>query len=126
MYLRFDGRRLNRSATNSGTAVSVGEVVDRVGEQPDGTCEDHDRHLHKRGHHQRDERHPDCVHATLARFERVVDRVGGVVAVRTEDLGEGTPETARMVVVGMVVVAVVMIVVVMVVMVVRHALRLLA
>ena len=94
MYLRFDGRRLNRNARKSGTAVSgVGEIVDGVREQADGTRERHDRELHERGRHQRDERQLDGAHATLARFERLIDRVGGVVAVRVDDIREGAAET---------------------------------
>ena len=95
--------------------------MDRVGEQPHGAREHHDRQLHERGEHQRDERHLHGMDAALARFEHVVDRVGGVVAVGTEDLGEGTAETTRMVVVMMIVIVIGTVTVL-----VAHALRLLA
>ena len=95
--------------------------MDRVGEQPHGTREHHDRQLHERGQHQRDERHLDRMDAAVARFEHVVDRVGGVVAVGTEDLGEGTAETTRVLVVMMMVVVVVVIVIVTVLVLTRCA-----
>jgi hypothetical protein len=51
------------------------------------------------------------MHPTLTGFERVVDRVRGVVTVRAEDLREDFPETA-LVVMPMVVVIVVVVVIV--------------
>ena len=85
--------------------------MDRVREQPHGTCEHHDRQLHERGQHQRDERHLHGMDAALACFEHVVDRVGGVVAVGTEDLGEGTAETTHVLVVMMMVIVIVIVIV---------------
>ena len=58
--------------------------------------------------------------AAFACFEHVVDRVGGVVAVGTEDLGEGAAETTRVPVVMIVILIGTMTVLV------AHALRLLA
>jgi hypothetical protein len=63
--------------------------------------------------------------AALACREHIVDRVGGVVAVGTEDLGEGTAEITRVLVVMMMVIGTVIVIVIVTVLV-THALRLLA
>jgi hypothetical protein len=50
------------------------------------------------------------VHAPLACFEHVVDRVGGVVAMRTEDVGHDASDAAPMIVIVVVVFVVVVVV----------------
>lgn len=76
----------------------IREIVDRVGEQSHGPADRDDPQLrHGRGA-QDDETDLDRADALSAGFQRVVDRVGGIVAVWDEDLVQPTPESGGVVV----------------------------
>ena len=64
----------------------VGEVVDGVGQQRDRPGDQHDDQLRDRGGAEREQADLDRPDAGGAGFQRAVDAVGGVVAVRGEDL----------------------------------------
>ena len=72
---------------NNGIAVKrVGEVVDRVRQQCHRARRPDDEHLDQRGDHERGERDLHGPQAPLAGFQGGVHAVGGIVAVRPEDL----------------------------------------
>ena len=70
----------------------VGEVVDGVGEQRDRSGQHDDDGLQHAGDEQGDQADLDCAYALGAGFQRGVDRVRGVVAVRAENRQKGTAD----------------------------------
>ena len=84
----------------------VGEVVDGVGEQCHRSRDDHDHHLGERGRHQRQKADLHRADTGGTGLQGIVDAVGGVVAVRNEQLPDGCGEPPA-VIVAVVVVGVV-------------------
>ena len=82
---------------NSGMAVRrVGEVVDGVGQQRHRTGHQDDQHLEQGSHHQRGEGDLHRPQPSFTRLQRRIQAVGGVVAVRTEDLSDRVVQPRRM------------------------------
>lgn len=70
----------------------VGEVVDGVGRQCHRSRYDHNGHLESSGHQQRHQADLDRPGTGSAGAQRVIDAVGGVVAVWGDDLRQQPPE----------------------------------
>src|SRR5215216_6064509 len=77
----------------------VGEVVDGVGEQRNRAAEEDDHELQQRGGAQREQRDFYDADALGRALQRVVDAVGGIVAVRTEEVRDRREESAVLVLV---------------------------
>ncbi len=94
----------------------VGEVMDRIGQQCDRAGEDHDQQLGDRGEQQDQQADLQGADAGGIRFQRIVDGIGGIVAVRLEHRYEEPLDPGRVrmpmgVIVGMPMVVIVAVVV---------------
>ena len=77
----------------------VGKVVDGIGEQCHRSRDDHDHHLGDRGRHQHQKADLHRADTGGTGFQGTVDAVGGIVAVRKEQLADGCREPPAVVMV---------------------------